>query len=79
MERESGIYGCGSAGILAGGDGSAKKKKGVINGAYGWGVYGIGETTVEYWELKKAEDVQILWIGLWNRPEATLGQNKRTS
>jgi hypothetical protein len=36
-----------SAGILAGGDGSARKKKGVINGAYGWGVYGIGEPTVE--------------------------------
>jgi hypothetical protein len=36
-----------SAGILAGGDGSAKKKKGVISGAYGWGVYGIGETTVD--------------------------------
>ena len=28
-----------SAGILAGGDGSARKKKGVINGAYGWGVF----------------------------------------
>ncbi len=53
----------GSAGILAGGDGSAKKKKGVINGAYGWGVYGIGETTVEYWEKKKAEDVTILCSG----------------
>ena len=53
----------GSAGILAGGDGSAKKKKGVINGAYGWGVYGIGETTVEYWEKKKAEDVTILRSG----------------
>jgi hypothetical protein len=53
----------GSAGILAGGDGSARKKKGVINGAYGWGVYGIGETTVEYWELKKADDVQIMCSG----------------
>jgi hypothetical protein len=49
-----------SEGILAGGDGSARKKKGVINGAYGWGVYGIGETTVEYWEDKTAEDVQII-------------------
>jgi len=53
----------GSAGILAGGDGSAKKKKGVINGAYGWGVYGIGETTVEYWEKKKADDVTIMCSG----------------
>ena len=54
-----------TSGILAGGDGSAKKKKGVINGAYGWGVYGIGgETTVEYWEQKKAEDVTILCSGL---------------
>jgi hypothetical protein len=53
----------GSAGILSGGDGSAKKKKGVINGAYGWGVYGLGETTVEYWETKKADDVTIMCSG----------------
>jgi hypothetical protein len=37
-----------TTGILAGGDGSARKKRGIINGAYGWGVYGTGETTVEY-------------------------------
>jgi hypothetical protein len=52
-----------SAGILAGADGSARKKKGVINGAYGWGVYGTGETTVGYWQNRKAADVQIMCSG----------------
>ena len=42
----------GSAGILAGGDGSARKKKGVY-----------GETTVEYWGNRKTEDVQIMCSG----------------
>ena len=52
-----------SAGILAGGDGSARKKKGVINGVHGWGVYGIGETAVEYWDNRKTGDVQIMCSG----------------
>ena len=52
-----------SAGVLAGGDGPARKKKGVVNGACGWGVYGIGEPTVKYWEDKKAEDVEIMCSG----------------
>jgi hypothetical protein len=60
-----------AAGILAGGDGSARKKKGVINGAlYGWGVYGMSGTgeptqkpTVEHWQNKKAGDMQILCSG----------------
>jgi len=29
----------------------------------GWGVHGIDEPTVEYWEDKKAEDVQIMCSG----------------
>ena len=49
-----------SAGILAGGDGPARKKKGVINPI---NVYGIGETTVEFWANRKAEDVQIMCSG----------------
>jgi hypothetical protein len=49
-----------SAGILAGGDGPARKKKGVINPI---NVYGIGETTVEFWANRKAEDAQIMCSG----------------
>jgi hypothetical protein len=30
-----------TAGILAGGDGSARNKRGIINGAYRWGVMGL--------------------------------------
>jgi hypothetical protein len=40
-----------------------RKKKGVINGAYGWSVYGIGETTVEYWQNRTANDVWIMCSG----------------
>ena len=37
-----------NASILAGGDGSRKQRNGETIAAYGWGVYGIGEHSVEY-------------------------------
>ena len=53
-----------TTGILAGGDGSARKKRGIsMVRYYGWGVYGIGETTVGYWQDKRSEDVQIVCSG----------------
>jgi hypothetical protein len=48
-----------TAGILAGGDGSARKK-GVTSAAYGGGGSTVLATTVEYWQNKRAGDVQIL-------------------
>jgi hypothetical protein len=52
-----------TAGILAGGDGSARKKKGVINGAYGWGVCSIGEPTVECRQNNRTHGRKILCSG----------------
>ena len=45
------------------------------------GVYGIGETTVGYWQYKRAADVQILCSGgnvdwAMQSEEATLVQSK---
>ena len=37
-----------NASILAGGDGSRISRNGETTAAYGWGVYGIGEHSVEY-------------------------------
>ena len=37
-----------NASILAGGDGSRKVRNGETIAPYGWGVYGIGEHSVEY-------------------------------
>ena len=51
------------ASILAGGDGSRKQRKGEIIAAYGWGVYGIGKHSVEYWKNKQHSDVRIMASG----------------
>jgi hypothetical protein len=51
------------AGILAGGDGSRKVwNRGTI-AAQGWGVYGIGEHFVEYWENLDNGKVQSMTSG----------------
>ena len=48
------------------------------------GGYGIGETTVEYWQDKRSEDGQIMcyggrmWAGRWRLHEVILVQTKLT-
>ena len=65
-----------NASILAGGDGSRKERNGETIAAYGWGVYGIGEHSVEYW--KKISNIQMFesWLpeGTWIGPRNMLGQ-----
>jgi hypothetical protein len=52
-----------NASILAGGDGSRKVRNGETIAAYGWGVYGIGEHSVEYWKNKQHPDVRTMASG----------------
>jgi hypothetical protein len=52
-----------NASILAGGDGSRISRDGGTVAAYGWGVYGIGEHSVEYWKKKHNSKVQIMASG----------------
>jgi hypothetical protein len=52
-----------NASILAGGDGSRKQRNGETIAAYGWGVYGIGEHSIEYWKNKQHSDVRIMASG----------------
>ena len=60
-----------NASILAGGDGSRKSRNGETIAAYGWGVYGIGEHSVEYWETRTTQMIKswpqaVTWIGHLN-------------
>jgi hypothetical protein len=41
------------------------RRNGETIAAYGWGVYGIGEHSVEYWENKHNSDVQVIPAGTW--------------
>jgi len=52
-----------NASILPGGDGSRKSRNCETIAAYGWGVYGIREHSVEYWANKHNSDVQIMPSG----------------
>ena len=52
-----------NASILAGGDGSRISRNGETVAAYGWGVYGIGEHSVDYWKAKHNSEVHIMASG----------------
>ena len=52
-----------NASILAGGDGSRISRNGETVAAYGWGVYGIGEHSADYWKTKHNSEVHIMASG----------------
>jgi hypothetical protein len=57
------IIGENASNILAGGDGSRISRDGETVAAYGWGVYGTGEHSVDYWKTKHNSKVQIMASG----------------
>ena len=44
-------------------NGSRISRDGETVAAYGWGVYGIGEHSVDYWKAKHNSEVQIMASG----------------
>ena len=49
--------------VLTGGDGSRKYFGDEPEAAFGFGVYGIGENSVEHWKTKTCKDVKVLASG----------------